>query len=144
MNARKFRPCLETLEGRCTPAVFSFGTALGDGQSAVSLLVDAQAPPYPIVPEMVALSRLQSGEIGGVFIPPATTGDGGIVIGVQPGGATGDTSSGNSLDSLSEMGELESLRLQMTMDRLEIIMQTLSNVLQKMSDTEAGVIQNLR
>ena len=50
----------------------------------------------------------------------------------------------NSLDSLSELGEMESLRLQMAMDRLSKLMTTLSNLLKKISDTESSIIQNLK
>ena len=38
------------------------------------------------------------------------------------------------LDSLSELGETESLRLQMAMDRMSKLMSTLSNILKKVSD----------
>ena len=48
------------------------------------------------------------------------------------------------LDSMSEMGETESLRLQMAMDRLSKMMSTLSNLLKKISDTAAGITQNLK
>jgi uncharacterized protein YukE len=48
------------------------------------------------------------------------------------------------LDSLSEMGEMESLRLQMAMDRLSKMMSTLSNLLKKMSDTASSIVQNLK
>jgi LysM repeat protein len=50
----------------------------------------------------------------------------------------------NGLDSMSEMGETESLRLQMAMDRLSKMMSTLSNLLKKMSDTADGITRNLR
>src|SRR5262249_38053609 len=40
-----------------------------------------------------------------------------------------------SLDSMSELGETESLRLQMAMDRLSKLMETLSNIMKKLSDT---------
>jgi len=50
----------------------------------------------------------------------------------------------NDLDSLSEMGEMESLRMQMVMDRLSKMMTTLSNLLKKMSDTAQGITQNLK
>jgi hypothetical protein len=46
--------------------------------------------------------------------------------------------------SLSEMGETESLRLQMTMDRLSKMMETLSNLMKKISDTGDSVIQNMK
>jgi hypothetical protein len=50
----------------------------------------------------------------------------------------------NDLDSMSEMGEMESLRLQMAMDRMSKLMQTLSNLSKKISDTNATITQNLK
>ncbi len=50
----------------------------------------------------------------------------------------------NDLDSMSEMGEMESLRLQMAMDRLSKMMSTLSNILKKISDTSSQIVQNLK
>jgi alpha-D-ribose 1-methylphosphonate 5-triphosphate synthase subunit PhnL len=50
----------------------------------------------------------------------------------------------NKLDSLSEMGEMESLRLQMAMDRLSKMMTTLSNILKKISDTASTITQNIK
>ena len=50
----------------------------------------------------------------------------------------------NQLDSMSEMGEEESLRLQMAMDRMSKLMQTLSNIEKKISDTSQGIVQNLK
>jgi hypothetical protein len=50
----------------------------------------------------------------------------------------------NQPDSTSELGETESLRLQMAMDRHSKLMTTLSNLLKKMSDTDAGIIQNIK
>lgn len=48
------------------------------------------------------------------------------------------------LDSISEMGEMDSLRLQMAMDRLSKMMSTLSNMLKKISDTQSSIVQNLK
>jgi hypothetical protein len=48
------------------------------------------------------------------------------------------------VDSMSEMGEMESLRLQMAMDRMLKMMSTLSNLLKKMSDTNTTITQNLK
>ncbi len=48
------------------------------------------------------------------------------------------------IDSISEMGEMESLRLQMAMDRLSKMMSTLSNILKKISDTSSSITQNLK
>jgi putative addiction module CopG family antidote len=50
----------------------------------------------------------------------------------------------DKLDSLSELGEMESLRLQMAMDRLSKLMSALSNLLKKASETDAGVTQNIK
>ena len=50
----------------------------------------------------------------------------------------------SSLDSLSEMGEMESLRLQMAMDRLSKLMSTLSNLMHKVSDTQSAIVQNMK
>ncbi len=50
----------------------------------------------------------------------------------------------NKLDSMSEMGEMESLRLQMAMDRLSKMMSTLSNLLKKISDTASAITQNIK
>jgi hypothetical protein len=50
----------------------------------------------------------------------------------------------NGLDSMSEMGETESLRLQMTMDRLSQMMSALSNLLKKMNESADGITRNLK
>jgi hypothetical protein len=47
-------------------------------------------------------------------------------------------------DNMSEMGEMESLRLQMAMDRLSKTMSTLSNLMKKMNDTQSTITQNLK
>lgn len=51
---------------------------------------------------------------------------------------------GASEDSLSELGETESLRMQMAMDRLSKLLTTLSNLQKKIADTQASVISNLK
>ena len=48
------------------------------------------------------------------------------------------------LDRMSEMGEMESLRLQMAIDRMSKMMSTLSNLLKKISDTADAITQNLK
>jgi hypothetical protein len=48
------------------------------------------------------------------------------------------------LDSMSELGETDSLRLQMAMDRRSKFMETLSNLLKKESDTSSTIIQNIK
>lgn len=48
------------------------------------------------------------------------------------------------LDTLSEMGEMESLRLQLAMDRMSKLMSTVSNLLKKIHDTAQSITQNLK
>lgn len=48
------------------------------------------------------------------------------------------------LDSLSELGETEQLRMQMAMDRRTKAMETLSNLLKKSSDTASTITANLK
>jgi hypothetical protein len=50
----------------------------------------------------------------------------------------------NDLDSLSEMRETESLRLQLAVDRQAKMMSTLSNLLKKMSESSSTITQNLK
>jgi hypothetical protein len=50
----------------------------------------------------------------------------------------------NQLDSMSEMGEQQSLRLQMAMDRVSKFMETLSNIMKKFSETSSQIISNLK
>lgn len=50
----------------------------------------------------------------------------------------------DDLDSASELGEMESLRLQMAMDRMSKMMATLSNLMKKVPDTASGIVQNLK
>lgn len=50
----------------------------------------------------------------------------------------------DKLDNMSEMGEMESLRLQMAMDKLSKMMSTLSNLLKKISDTASSITQNIK
>ena len=47
-------------------------------------------------------------------------------------------------DSLSEMGELDSLRLQLAMDRRSKAMEALSNLMKKSSDTSSNITSNLK
>jgi hypothetical protein len=48
------------------------------------------------------------------------------------------------LDSMSEIGETEQLRMQMAMERLSKAMAMLSNVLKKLNDTAQGITQNMK
>jgi hypothetical protein len=49
-----------------------------------------------------------------------------------------------NLDSMGELGDTESLRLQMAMDRMSKMMTTLSNILKKVSDTAQSINQNIK
>jgi hypothetical protein len=48
------------------------------------------------------------------------------------------------LNATSEFGEMETLRLQMAMDRLSKVVSTLSNVLKRISDTSQAIVMNLK
>jgi hypothetical protein len=48
------------------------------------------------------------------------------------------------INRISEMGEMESLRLQMAMDRMSKMMSTLSNVLRKASQTAQNITGNIK
>lgn len=50
----------------------------------------------------------------------------------------------DNYESLNEMGEAQSLRLQMAMDRRSKLNSTLSNLLKKMSDTGSSITNNLK
>jgi hypothetical protein len=50
----------------------------------------------------------------------------------------------SQLDSMSEMSETESLRLQMAMDRRSKFVETLSNIMKNISDTQSSIIGNLK
>jgi hypothetical protein len=48
------------------------------------------------------------------------------------------------LDTMSDMGELDQLRLQQYMERRAKFYETLSNILKKIADTQQSIIQNLK
>jgi hypothetical protein len=50
----------------------------------------------------------------------------------------------DSLDSLSDMSEMESLRLQMTMDRRSKFIQTLSNLEKQIEDTDESIAESIK
>lgn len=50
----------------------------------------------------------------------------------------------NELDSMSEMGEMESMQLQRYMDRLTQLNALLSNIMKKVSATSSSIISNLK
>jgi Arc/MetJ-type ribon-helix-helix transcriptional regulator len=48
------------------------------------------------------------------------------------------------LDSLSELSEMDALRLQMIMDKRSQLVATLSNITKKISETQSAIVQNLK
>jgi len=48
------------------------------------------------------------------------------------------------LDSMSELSEMTSMRLQMVMDRRSKFIETLSNIMKKISDAQDALVQNLK
>ncbi len=61
-------------------------------------------------------------------------------------GALDDSASAlkSAVDALGELSEEDMLRLQMTMDRESKLIETLSNILKKISDTADSITQNLK
>lgn len=49
-----------------------------------------------------------------------------------------------SLDSLSEMSSMQALRLQMAMDRRSKMLEAISNIMKKTSDTGSTIVQNMK
>jgi hypothetical protein len=47
-------------------------------------------------------------------------------------------------ETMSEMSEMESLNMQMAMDRMSKMMTALSNIMKKMSDTSASITNNIK
>ena len=50
----------------------------------------------------------------------------------------------DQLDSMSEMGEMESLRLPMALERRSKFLTTLSNLMKKSSETASAIVENLK
>ncbi|MFA5830749.1 MAG: hypothetical protein WC878_02860 [Candidatus Paceibacterota bacterium] len=50
----------------------------------------------------------------------------------------------DSRDTIGELGEITSLKMQMDMDRRAKIIETLSNIIKKISQTEESIIQNMK
>ena len=48
------------------------------------------------------------------------------------------------IDSMNEMSEMTSLRLQMMMDRRSKFVETLSNIMKKISTTSDSIVQNMK
>ena len=48
------------------------------------------------------------------------------------------------LDEMNEISEMTSRRLQMLMDRRSKFLQTLSNIMKKISSTQDALVQNLK
>ena len=58
--------------------------------------------------------------------------------------AVRDLMPAHHFDNMSEMGEMQSFRLQMAMDMLSKMMSTLSNLLQKQSQTADAITHNIK
>lgn len=57
---------------------------------------------------------------------------------------TQNTSAGNQTDSMNEMSEMTSMRLQMAMDRRSKFVEALSNIMKKINDTQSTMTQNMK
>ncbi len=66
------------------------------------------------------------------------------VVGSRSASASVRARMRNDVDSLTRLGEMQSLRLQVAMDRQAKLMSTLSNLMKKVSDTRASITRNLK
>jgi hypothetical protein len=57
--------------------------------------------------------------------------------------AINDSAKGD-LDSMNEMSEMSSMRLQMAMDRRSKFVEALSNIMKKIDSTQETIVQNLK
>ena len=127
---RRFRPAMEPLEDRSVPAVLNFMTTLGviappqiassAGSTAVDLVGVIALPQMTLSAGSTAFEQGQFTNLG----QPLTTSVG--------------------LDQLSELSELQSLRLQMAMDRTNVFLTTLSNLEGLMANTAQSIVGNLK
>jgi hypothetical protein len=83
------------------------------------------------IPSLGRASTALNETIKEIFLTMATLGD-----------VTGSTKA--DISSMSELSELECMRLQMAMDRMSKMAETLSNILTKMSDTSEEIIKNIK
>jgi hypothetical protein len=90
---------------------------------------------HSLIAALSAAGVLPSGETGPIDLQRGPLVDG-IVQGIAK--------VADQLESAAEMGETESLRLQMMMDRRSKMMQALSNLMKKQADTAAAIVQNLK
>ena len=127
---RRFRPAMEPLEDRSVPAVLNFMTTLGviappqiassAGSTALDLVGVIALPQMTLSAGSTAFEQGQFTNLG----QPLTTSVG--------------------LDQLSELSELQSLRLQMAMDRINVLLTTLSNLEGLMANTAQSIVGNLK
>ena len=111
-----------------------------DPYSLSKAAVDALRPWFPAASpqelDVVAFYLVAKVAIGHAKVASRT------VFGVDTYDLAGSLKS--NLDSMSELCEMESLRLQMAMDRRSKFMSTLSNLMKKIASTEDTLVQNLK
>ena len=147
---RRFRPAMEPLEDRSVPAVLNFMTTLGViappqiASSAGSTGVDLVG--VIALPQIASSAGSTALDLVGVIALPQMTLSAGSTA-FEQGQFTNlgqplTTSVG--LDQLSELSELQSLRLQMAMDRTNVLLTTLSNLEGLMANTAQSIVGNLK
>jgi len=82
------------------------------------------------------------GSEGGVRFVPTDLHNGPIVTVAQLRSIQDDLK--GQLDSMNEVSEMTSLRLQMSMDRRSRLMATLSNIMKKIGDSTDAIVRNLK
>jgi hypothetical protein len=102
----------------------------------------AKAQAGPAVANMSRPDAIAPQSPAPVIVHPAASGYG--ASGLRPVPPQIPQNPKGRLDSMSDMGEMESMRLQMAMDRRSKFLEALSNIMKKISDTDATIAQNLK
>lgn len=95
------------------------------------------------VPKLVrAMDELRIARLAVEFVPLQRLLDDGQKTGSELNSQIATTKS--LVDSMSETGEMESLRMQMAMDRRSKLMSTLSKLLKMQSEMASNITQNMK
>jgi hypothetical protein len=124
--------------GRLGAWVVAIGLAVGTYGSGVAWADEASGPSRGTDTTSSASDTSSRGEDS----PRSREDDGPSTV--PPGVRIATRTIDKRIDRMSEMGEMESLRLQMAMDRMSKMMSTLSNVLRKASETAQNITGNIK
>ena len=144
---RRFRPAMEPLEDRSVPAVLNFMTTLGViaapqiASSAGSTGVDLVG--VIALPQIASSAGSTGVDLVGVSAPPQMTLSAGSTA-FEQGQFTNLGQPLTTSVGLDQLSELSELRLQMAMDRNNVLLTTLSNLEGLMANTAQSIVGNLK